>query len=702
MPIMKEKLDVNVKDKSETGKLGVKLLEFLRDLRTSVRNDDSAREIWKQKMIVANNQRLGVKRWKSPIYNGAPDIPLPETDKLIKKAVPTLVMSAFAPKKKCVVGIEQGVQDTPEMIQQSKEAEAGMNMVLNSNRTDWFRKLCLAADNGKQYGHAIFRVIEDFCSRIVHKVLDLEEYDENLIEELKSASNDELKTFLAERYGFDLEDEDDKETVKDIIKQFRSGETVIEFDTEEIYSYPNVEIPLPTKIIVPPYTTDINKAQRITYEYFLSKEQLEEKIDKGIFLKHDLDGIRKSISTGIGVDNLEHIKSRNEGIEDNQSDKELFRIHETCCWYKPEGQKRASKHVFTFFADMPTTEGKEEESLLQRISFPFEFEGWNYEKWDNEIKDARYHASRGTPEQIRAYQETMERALNNMLIRDEQNNMPIWEVQENSELMDAHLRIGPGDKLGVKQIGAEIKKLNEVNNVDMSSERILQLLKAYTEEYAGSNDQLFRNATNKGGGKTLGEIQEGIRQSSGPSNLDVLHFNEVLSRVYFKMAMIMKERLGQSIYINGMTVTRESYNFPMEVKSNGSLEVSDKDLATQKAFMRMQVLNPADNPSVVTIQTPDDLYNTVYDWLEKDGIKDPDQFITDPKEIMKDKSAQMQVQLQQMQQQLQAGAQQNAELQKTSGKVSQKIGQDVAKAQGTLEAIGEAGAESAGRKEKKG
>jgi hypothetical protein len=424
---------------------------------------------------------------------------------------------------------------------------------------------------------------------------------------------------------------------------------------------------------------------------------MEERMDKGIFFEKDLETLKNRVINTIGVDELENVKGRNEGINDNSSDKELFRIHEICCWFKPEGKKRSEKWVFTFLADIPSVEGKEEDALLQRIPFPFEFEGWNYEKYDNEIKDPRYHASRGDPEKIRAYQETMERALNNMLLRDEMNNCPMWEVMDNSEIMDAHVRFGPNEKLPVKQIGTEIKKLSEVNSVDMSSERIINLLKAFTEEYVGSTDQLFRNATNKGGGKTLGEIQEGIRQSAGPQNLDVIHFNEILGKVYYKMARIRAERLGDSIYLNGSEITREDYNFPMTVKSNGSLEVADKDLATQKAMQRMMVLNPAQNPSIAQMQTPEDAYNAVYDWLEKDGIKDPDRYITNPIEVMKDKGVQMAQQLQQMQQQGAMMAQQNQQLKKTEGKTTQKIGESVAKAQGTLEAISESGGNGAGR-----
>ena len=66
--------------------------------------------------------------------------------------------------------------------------------------------------------------------------------------------------------------------------------------------------------------------------------------------------------------------------------------------------------------------------------------------------------------------------------------------------------------------------------------------------------------------------------------------------------------------------------------------------------MRLQVIM---NPAFADIVNSEDRYNALKDWLEKDGVKDPDQFCTDPKKIAQEKIAQMQGQLQQMQGQAQ-------------------------------------------------
>jgi len=640
----KKKLKPNVKELTATKAPSSPYSDFIRELRSKISTDDSDRATWKNKMMIATNQRLGIKRYSNYPYPGAPDIPLPETDKLIKKSIPNLVLSAYSPKKKCLVSIKQGVMETPELKEKRAKAEDAMNMVLDMPEIGLFKKFMVAADNLKHYGHCIFRVFEEFRSRWVHKVINLEDYSPEDVEMIKAVGDADLKLFLAERYGLDTEDKNDVAALKSMVEQFRKGEEVIEFDIERIESYPQFDVLDPLKVIVPAYAEDINRVPRITYEYFLTRDDIERYIEKKIFKEKDLDRI--TFPGGANKnDYVEALKLRNEGLSDNTSQKDLYRIHEICCWYKGESDKRSNKRVITVFADVMDPE----EALLQDISFPYECDGWFYEKADNETKDKRYYSSRGLPEQIRALQEISERCINNIIIRDEFNNTPIYEVLDTSEIMDVHQRLTPGQKLPVKQLGQEIAPLNKISSVDMSSERLMATLKAYTEEYQSSADQLFRNATNSGGGKTLGEINVGIQQNSGPLNLEIISWNDTLSRVYTKMFYIMQERLGESIHINGKEVTKEDFNFPADIRSNGSLEISNSQFATQKAWMRLQEII---NPAFMECVNADDKFNALQDWLEKDGVKDPAQFCTDPKEIAQTQIVQMQNQVKQMQQML--------------------------------------------------
>ena len=101
---------VNAKDKNKKGKISNHLTDFLENLLKSTEKDIDNRSAWKRKLVTSNNQRLGIKRVTNRPYPGAPNIPLPETDKLISKKKPVFVLSLLSQKKKTLVRVAEGVQ----------------------------------------------------------------------------------------------------------------------------------------------------------------------------------------------------------------------------------------------------------------------------------------------------------------------------------------------------------------------------------------------------------------------------------------------------------------------------------------------------------------------------------------------------------------------------------------------------------------
>jgi len=614
--------------------------KYFSDLRVNVQNDDDARMTWKNKLITAANQRLGIKRLSNKPYPGAPNIPLPETDKLIRKQKPNYVMSAYSQKKLCTVEVDttSGQEQTKPVDQKQLErAELGINFILK-RKMDWLKKLAIAVDNFLEKGHCIFKVIEKFESMMKTKTLDLTTYPPNILDELKSGSDEELQAFICNRFGFDYADEDDKETVDDIIAQFRDGETTIIFTYEDVRAFPDVIIPPAEKIIVPAYTTDIGTAERVTHEYFYGKREMEEAALAKRFnpkIVEKLDKLEFKPASKNEYDVVDTQLSRNEGIQENpENDDGLYRIRETVTWYKPEGSKRYERWLFTFMPDVATPE----DSLLQMMPFPYDLDTWNYVKHDHESKSWRYHDSRGVPEMIRAVQEFMERSMNNMLIRDDINNAPIYTVLTSSKIQSSSVRFIPGQKLKVAQ-HSEISRLDDgQSKVDLSSERINQTLKAYAEEYLGSVDQLFRNATNRGGGKTLGEIQQGMQVSQNLLSLDIMLWNETLRQVYTMVFYILRDRLDEPIVVDGVTITKEDFNFVPQITPTGSIDNLDKERMAMKFARRLEYV--VAQIQLGLIVTPEDLYNAFRDFMENDGVKDPERYCTKPDEVNKLKQGQ--------------------------------------------------------------
>lgn len=660
--------EINAKNKSRVDTLTNNQKDFLVKLRAKVREDENNSEQWKRKQIVSANQRLGIKRPTDFPYPGAPDIPLPETDKLIKKSIPAKVLSAVEPKKWVVAKLQDGFELTKEVQDKIYKAEKAVNAALRRPEVNWFKKLMLSADNSEQYGHCLARVLRDFKYRIDHKIIDLDyDFSKEDLAYFKKAKKAEKFAIVADRFGLDPEEDADK--INDVVEQFNAGNRTIEFDIEVIDTFANINIELPTKVVVPDYTTDINEANRIFREEFWTRVKLQSMMDCGAFINKDLDNLKFDVKRS-DDDLNEQVKANNEGVANNSGEADLYRLEIINTWFKAKDKAPYQRWIFVFLADVSDPQ----EALLQSLPFSFQFDGWDYEKYDVEIKDPRYYDSRGLPERTRACQEIMERSINNILIRDEINNTPMFEVLDTSEIMDSHVSFRPGSKLPVQQLGTEIAQVGAANNVDIQSERIISMLKAYVEEYVGSNDQLFRNQTNAGGAKTAAEIQAGIQSNAAPLQLTMISWHDFLSKVYQKFFEVYREMMVEPVIIDGELISPEDLDIPIRMVSNGSLELTEREFGVQKAMNRLLMVERFMQLGIATIE---DYYAAANEWLERDGVREPNNFTTDPNEIMQSKAAQMQQALQQMAGQLQAGQQELDKLQKTIARNQTKMKKDL-------------------------
>jgi len=151
----------SLKDISITKKPSARIQEFIKETRDTITTHDiDSREDWLTKMRIARNMRQGIKRVSDNPYPGAPDIPLPETDKIIKKQKPRFVLAALAGKRFMKVVAMEGVQSvTPEMKEAAKRVNMAMNFVFQNPHQEWLQKLTLAADNFLEKGHCIFKIV---------------------------------------------------------------------------------------------------------------------------------------------------------------------------------------------------------------------------------------------------------------------------------------------------------------------------------------------------------------------------------------------------------------------------------------------------------------------------------------------------------------------------------------------------------------
>lgn len=623
-----------IEPKEKTDKLSPVYSErykFIKKLSIKTRLDDDAREVWKNKQITASNSRLGIRKNTNRPWPGYREVPIPLTDKNIRKTKSTYVSVATQMKNPIVVTPEAGV-DQPFGIEQARDSAVkiakALNGLLEKRDFQWRKKITLFVDYFLENGIALFKVIERFYSKSVNRTIDVEKMfgaqAKDMIKQLKALPSDQLKQIMAQREGLDLNDKDDKEILDKIVKDFKSGKTLIKFTKKIVYSEPTVIPEKAINVIVPNGTTDVQGAIRIVHDTWVTLQRLKEMAANEIYDKTAIDELEiEQSKRDDSLTTLTH--ARNEGVDSERGENELFNLREAQCWFED------AKWVFTWL-ERPTTKGQDKTGdikVIQEKKFPYEHGKWTWVKHDNELKSTRWFASRGIPEIIRGLQQVTDRMYNNRLIRDEINNSPMVRVDPAvaAGMGGNEIKFKPGQ--GMIAGEGQVEIMNRVNSTDVSSERLEAQAKAYTEEYLGNTDFTLNSAVNPGSGRTKGEIQIAEGNKNKLLGTDIALFLETLSEVASMMYLLLKEIVDSPMVIGGVQLSPDDFLVQVNVSWSGSIEATDVEYQSQKALNRLQILSQYAAPAGLLQQ--DNLYNALRSWLETDrDVKDINEFLSKP------------------------------------------------------------------------
>ena len=599
---------------------------FIRKLAAKVRQDDQDRQVWKDKQVVAYNARLGLKRRTNRPYPGAAEVPIPITDKFITKLKSMFVSVATLMKKQVVVTLDDGEVSTPETKQSAEKIERALNNLIKKRDFGWAKKVTLFVDYFLENGHAVFKVIEKFFSKTINRSINIEDnYSKEDIQYLKSLKKDELRIILANREEMDLTDEEDLKQIDKAISQFKSSKKILTFTKKEIYSEPTVIPERGLRIIVPSSGTETQRLPRICHDMWMGYEELLKLAKNKIYDLGTVESLNPDGGTNDeGLTNTSWAIS--EGISTMDVRSGLFNVRECQTWYKNE------KWVFTWVEQS----GEENENnksgvadikVLQELPLPYDHGMWTYVKHDYELKNTRWHSSRGVPEKIRGLHQTIEKMYNARLIRDELNNAPMWRVSKQLGMAGDEIRMRPGQVIQGEQ--GEIEMLNKGITTDVSSERLEQQAKAYAEEYLSITDFSNRSAVNQGSARTATEIQAINQSSTRQVNMDIALFLDTLSEVANHMYLICKQAVSRPTKIGGVLLTPEDFLVKVIVSWSGSLDATDSQMQMGKAIQRMEIVMKYGQP--VGVVNPTNIYNMLQDFIDKDPDVDvASKFITAP------------------------------------------------------------------------
>lgn len=599
--------------------------EFIKKLAGKVRQDDSDRQVWKDKQVVAYNARLGLRRRTNRPYPGAAEIPIPITDKFITKLKSMFVSVATLMKKQICVTLDDGEMNTPETKASAQRIERALNNLIKKRDFGWAKKVTLFVDYFLENGHAVFKVIEKFFSRTINRTIDMDNFSDEDKAYLKTLKKAELRMVIAQREEMDLNDKEDVKEIDKAIEQFRSGKKTLRFTKREVYSEPTVIPERGLRIIVPSSGTEVQRLPRICHDMWMSYYELKAKADKGIYDSGAVDSLKED--GGTSDDEITNTSwAISEGVSSTDTQSELYNVRETQAWYEGE------KWVFTWIEEAGESDKRNQKGLriLQEVKLPYDHGMWTYVKHDYEVKNTRWYSSRGIPEKIRGLHQVIEKMYNARVIRDELNNAPMWRVSKQLGLAGDEIRMRPGQVIQGEP--GEIEMLNKGITTDVSSERLEQQAKAYAEEYLSITDFSNRSAVNQGSARTATEMQLINQSSTRQVNMDIALFLDTLSEVSNHMYLITKQAVQKPTKIGGVILTPEDFLVKVNVSWSGSLDATDYALQQDRALKRIEVMTKIGQPFGVV--TPTNIYNAMQDYFDKDPDVDlSSRFITPPEDV---------------------------------------------------------------------
>jgi len=634
-----------------------------KEVLIQVQQDYNNSAKYRSKFDTAHNIRFGLHLDPDDVpFEGGYNITLPLADKIIRKRLPSYITSVWNNKQLASIKVKEFLAtSSPDLLtifnKKADYSEKYFNYYLH-NKIDLLSAISEISNYMLEAGKGYLKVFTEdkvYFNTYVLDVMELlvgndEIEDEDVaIEELRKRSKEELASLLYENvyYDIDIESKSDVDTIMSVVKQFKEGKNIIEFQIKKTEAIANVVAIHPKDIILPEVSSkDIDRLPRVTHAYQLNRSELHSKIDQG----WDKPEIEK------------YLKGHKEDLID------LWEVHYKVLKSEIKDPSLNIPKEGDNYIILVSTHIKGKKNSLSTIVEPTYNGKYPIFPFYNEYTDADAHSSRGIPEMLRYLQMSTDAMINNQLNRDIVNNTPMFTIKRSSGIKEEDVDFNPGK--GFLVDSHDDIRFWENKGSDVSGERLESKFKAYSEEYVGTIDFTFGNSSNANrGAKTLGEIQMASSEADKIASLDLLLFQRnvsvVLECLFYTLRNVFKDR----VKIDDVMITKDMLQFPCIVVSNGNLEDSDKYFSESKAFNRLQTILGMPNE----ISDLQDKYNALTDFLEKSGVADTDRYATDPRETLQSDIGQLTQQVQQAANQLNLITAELDKKEKELGAVEKKI-----------------------------
>jgi hypothetical protein len=563
-------------------------------------------------------------------------------------------------------------------VDKTDAAEETMQWLLKTRMRDFEKNMEILADNTKQNGYGIAKIVYEYKTRIVTETIRKAELDPDLIAQVGEANalningivsdeafQIELTTEIADRFGLNVNDDVDLIAIEKVMNFILSGKDEVVIKKREVsHDAPYVQAVDPNLFIVETGTFDIQDSERCTEIVFKSDNEMKILASDGYYDRKAVDRILKAADNdeddernGDGSRKFGHVlnsaleqaKNDREGL--SMSDKKnLFRIHETYCLYDIDGDGIKEKCLLIYH------HGTGE--CLRFMEHPYEHGMWPYVQTRNEENDGRFYSPRGIPEQIDQIDEMVTKNRRAKLNRMDIANSLTFKYRLGSGLNPNNFQWVPGQMMPVHNMN-DLEVIT-IPNIDASFDNEENILQFWIERTLGSTDLALQSRT---GSETRTKTEIDAVSSIGQqaTTMSVKRWQRDMKRIYHQIWSLWMQ-YGPEQFIASQSggelkpLTRHEIQGKFEMEPVGTVgEVSpgQQFARAQQRFQTLLQLQELGALGMLGEETVVDFAAAFKDMMNKDD------FMAANRIIRKRTPEEMQ-QLQAQQQQAEAQAQQQA------------------------------------------
>lgn len=415
-----------------------------------------------------------------------------------------------------------------------------------------------------------------------------------------AASDDALREVFTVDYEMDPEDEEDKASMDEAIRQIRKGETQITVKRRVKVADTPVWTVVPTEHLLRDMTgpSDIQKHRVVVHRFWQPLGDVRGKERDKIYEKGTYEAVKDSpteYSSGSEYDNLFDMAAlQSAGISDFgrqrdgeyvENDDRFIETWEVYAWHSPSKGAREKRAVFTLFPGAKQGSGFARAYWLNRELWPFkEFEYENYE--------GRTSSALSSIDILRDIQVYMNTLVNMNLEALLVGYLPfgVYDPDALDVQTSGALQVSPGTFLPGR-VGRSVETLkmqtNQRENMVMSQEIL-----GHAELVLGQQ----QNVLSRPGGasqdpRTKYEIQTVNALSNRVGSLDIERFQTSVSGLLWLTVVEIVENMeeedrflafGQDGAVEDAVRRRDIEGLRMRIRAHGTLAHANKQLEIAK------------------------------------------------------------------------------------------------------------------------